>query len=418
MPAILKITDVFEIDVLQKIQDEFSNATGLAAVTVDYRGTPVTKYSNFTEFCQKVRCYKNALECCLHSDAHGGIESAKKGKPSVYICHAGLVDLAVPIMVKGHYLGAILSGQIRIPKKEMDKLPYGVALGITEFDDPEISNLYNKTAMRSYKQVMASANLLYTIANHLVEKKIIQMMQDELHNKNLELMEQVKLRSQMETALKEAELHALESQINPHFLFNVLNTIGRPALIENAEKTQEMIYSFSDLMRYTLKKGNNHFVTIKEAIDHIRNCLSIQKMRMGDRLTYEIDLDEEISDYICPFMTIYPFVENAIKHAVEPSLSGGKIMIKAKKKNELAYITIEDNGKGILKENIGMIIEGKYYTEEKEMPRTSTGIGVDNANKRLKYFYGEEYGIQMKSEVGKGTKIILRIPKQTLLGRG
>ena len=129
---------------------------------------------------------------------------------------------------------------------------------------------------------------------------MIHIMQEELHNKNLELMEEVKLRSEVEAALKEADLKALQAQINPHFLFNVLNTIGRLALLENAEKTQEMIYAFSDMMRYTLKKENTNIVTLKEEVEHVRNYLSIQKMRLGERLDYSIHIDEDAEEVMCP----------------------------------------------------------------------------------------------------------------------
>ena len=141
--------------------------------------------------------------------------------------------------------------------------------------------MYDKTLKTTLTQVRAAADLLYTIANYLVEKQMIHIIQEELHNKNLELMEEVKLRSEVEASLKEADLKALQAQINPHFLFNVLNTIGRLALLEGADKTQEMIYAFSDMMRYTLKKEKNNVVTLKEEMEHVQNYLSIQKMRLG-----------------------------------------------------------------------------------------------------------------------------------------
>ncbi|MGE4508711.1 MAG: PocR ligand-binding domain-containing protein, partial [Eubacteriaceae bacterium] len=216
MRVLLKITDIIDVDVLQRIQDSFSAATGLAAVTVDYKGNPITEYSNFSEFCKCVRKNSHNRDCCYRSDAHGGIESARSGKPSIYICHGGLVDLAVPIMVKGNYLGAILAGQIKIGEEEMKALPMGTSHELTDFsNDSEIMQLYNRVTKTTLDQVRASADLLYTIANYLVEKQMIHIIQEELHNKNLELMEEVKLRSEVEASLKEADLKALQAQINP-----------------------------------------------------------------------------------------------------------------------------------------------------------------------------------------------------------
>lgn len=417
MRVLMKITDIIDVEVLQKIQDSFSDATGFATITVDYKGNPITRYSNFSGYCTKVREDDRCIECCFRSDAHGGIEAARSGKPSVYICHGGLVDMAVPIMVKGNYLGAILSGQVRIDEESMKKLPLGASSELLDIsDNPELQELYSKTEVTTLEQVQAGAELLYTIANYLVEKQMVHLMQEELHNKNLELMEEVKLRSEVEAALKEADLKALQAQINPHFLFNVLNTIGRLALIEHADKTQEMIYAFSDMMRYTLKKENTNVVTIKEEIDHVRNYLSIQKMRMGDRLEYSIDISEEAEEILCPFMTVQPFVENAINHAIEPTAAGGKITITGDMENDIVMLRIKDDGKGIPKEKSDKLLEGTYTPDPKDGGR-STGVGINNANKRLKYYYGPEYGIQIFSEPDKGTEVLLRIPKKTLLGR-
>lgn len=415
MRVLLKIADVFDLEVLQRIQDSFSYATGFATITVDYKGNPITEYSNFSKYCLKVREDQHCLECCYRSDAHGGIESARSGKPSIYICHGGLVDLAVPIMVKGNYLGAILSGQIRIPKEEMDKLPMGSGMPLSDFsNNPEITRLHDETVVTTLSQVKASADLLYTIANYLVEKQMIHLMQEELHSKNLELMEEVKHRSEIEAALKEADLKALQAQINPHFLFNVLNTIGRLALLEHADKTQEMIYAFSDMMRYTLKKENNDFVTLGEEVDHVNNYLSIQKMRLGNRLDYAIDIDEAASDILCPFMTIQPFVENAINHAIGPNIDGGKIRISAHMKDDYVSIRVIDDGKGIEPEVIETLLNGTYVGKGER----GAGIGIDNSNKRLKYYFGDEFGVRFNETVDSGTEVVLRLPLKIVPGRG
>ena len=161
MRVLLKITDIIDVEVLQKIQDSFSDATGFATITVDYKGNPITEYSNFSGYCTKVREDAKCLECCYRSDAHGGIESARSGKPSIYICHGGLVDLAVPIMVKGNYLGAIMSGQIRIDEEGMKKLPLGSVSELTDFSgNPELQKLYDQTMVTTLKQVHAAADLL------------------------------------------------------------------------------------------------------------------------------------------------------------------------------------------------------------------------------------------------------------------
>lgn len=414
MRVLLKITDFIDVDILQKIQDNFADATGFAVVTVDYKGNPITKYSKFTNFCSCLRKKPECRELCYFSDAHGGIQSAHSGRPSIYVCHGGLVDMAVPIMVKGNYLGAILSGQIRIPKEEMDKLPMGPNKELTDFsDDPELVKYHDETRVTTLERVKAGADLLFTIANYMVEREMLNVMQKELHNANLELMEEVKLRSEMETSLKEADLKALQAQINPHFLFNVLNTIGRLAMIEGADKTQEMVYAFSDLMRYTLRKEANDFVTIHEEIDYVKNYLSIQQVRLGERLSYHFDVDENLENVLCPFMTIQPFVENAINHAIEPNVSGGEINLTVRRSGEDVMITVRDDGPGIPDDKIDMLLDDS----SPNVSEKSTGIGIQNVNKRMKYYYGPDYGVNYKKGLETGTEAVIRIPFKTVPGR-
>ena len=105
------------MNILQKIQDAFAESTGFAAITVDFRGKPITEYSNFSPFCKLVRNHPQFVEICYKCDAFGGLEAARKGTSHIYRCHAGLVDFAVPIMVKGQYLGSMMVGQVKVHKE-------------------------------------------------------------------------------------------------------------------------------------------------------------------------------------------------------------------------------------------------------------------------------------------------------------
>ncbi|EFV00990.1 ATPase/histidine kinase/DNA gyrase B/HSP90 domain protein [Pseudoramibacter alactolyticus ATCC 23263] len=411
--SILSISDVFDMEVLQKIQDAFSAATGVAAIIVDYKGNPVLEYSNFTDFCTNIRKIPECYEHCMRSDADGGIESVRTGKPAIYVCHGGLVDMAVPIMAKGNYIGAILAGQVQIPKEEMAKLPMGSPGKLTNlYGRQDLARMRSQVTMTTLERVQAAADLLFTIANYLVERQLIVVMQRELNEANMELMEEINRRSDMESALQKANLKALQAQINPHFFFNVLNTIGRLAMIEGANQTQDMVYRFSDLLRYTMRRDENDFVTLQEEIRHVRNYLHIQKVRQGDRLTYDFDISKELKTVLCPFMSIQPFVENAIKYAVEARENGAHISVSAHLSGNDVEIHVIDNGVGIASERIDELLDEERHIESKK----GMGIGIRNTNKRLKYYYGPDYGVTFNKNITSGTDVIITIPQKRMPG--
>lgn len=411
--SILSISDVFDMEVLQKIQDAFSAATGVAAIIVDYKGNPVLEYSNFTDFCTNIRKIPECYEHCMRSDADGGIESVRTGKPAIYVCHGGLVDMAVPIMAKGNYIGAILAGQVQIPKEEMAKLPMGSPGKLTNlYGRQDLARMRSQVTMTTLERVQAAADLLFTIANYLVERQLIVVMQRELNEANMELMEEINRRSDMESALQKANLKALQAQINPHFFFNVLNTIGRLAMIEGANQTQDMVYRFSDLLRYTMRRDENDFVTLQEEIRHVRNYLHIQKVRQGDRLTYDFDISKELKTVLCPFMSIQPFVENAIKYAVEARENGAHISVSAHLSGNDVEIHVIDNGVGIASERIDELLDEERHIESKK----GMGIGIRNTNKRLKYYYGPDHGVTFNKNITSGTDVIITIPQKRMPG--
>lgn len=418
MKQAIKLTDVFEVATLQEMQDLFSTATGLAAVIVDCKGNPVTQYSGFCEYCIKMRQDPRFCQCCFRSDAFGGIDAARTGKPSFYICHGGLVDLAVPIVYKGNYLGAVLAGQLRLSESEMIAFSMDKSTELTDLAEvQEMSALKNRIPTTTAEKVKSASMVLERLVEHLVLKQDSALTQLDLkETKRLLKMEQTKI-SQMETTVKESSLKALQSQVNPHFLFNTLNTIGRLAMIEKAIKTQEIIYTFSDMMRYTLKKENSDFVTIEEEIQHVRNYLAIQKMRLGNRLEYEINVHPACSGALCPFMTIQPLVENAINHAVDIRASEGKIVISAFIENQTVIITVKDNGPGVPNEIKTALLNGTYTKDEKDKGM-GTGIGITNADQRIKYFFGEKYGIAFNDQIENGTEVMITMPIMALPGKG
>ncbi|MGL5328044.1 MAG: sensor histidine kinase [Peptostreptococcaceae bacterium] len=407
MIGMIQLDKLIDVKVLQSIQDSFSDTTKMSAITVKYNGEPITNPSNFTSFCSFIREDKDMSLMCHKCDAYGGVQSAITGKPHIYKCHAGLYDFAVPIMIEESYVGAILCGQVKIIDNEDDRI--GNFGKETKWNkNEEILSAYGKIQTKTYKEVEDAANLIYQISKYMIDSEFLRVIKEELNNKTTKLMEEENKRIAIEKDLKEAELKSLQYQINSHFMFNSINTIANMARLESAHKTEEFVYNFSDMIRYSLRKDSSPTVYLEEEISYIENYLKIQKTRFQNRLNYTMDIDDIYKNIKCPYMILQPIVENFVKYVVESKIEGGNISITAYEKNKDFVIDIKDNGDGINKNKIDNILSGVEYRKNKNC------IGLFNINKRLNYLYGEKYKLQIHStnEKGQGTLVRVILPME------
>lgn len=205
------------------------------------------------------------------------------------------------------------------------------------------------------------------------------------------------------------EFKMLSSQINPHFLYNTLETIRMKALTEGNPDVANAIKMLGKSMHYLLENTGTSTTTLKKELDYISNYLTLQKLRFNDKVNYtlvyppEMDLDEY---FILPLL-LQPIVENAILHGLEETESNGQIRIEVStEKNELLHITISDNGIGMTEEKLAALIQAMDTPKK----GTSSNIGLYNINQRIKLFYGETYGMEIKSRPDEGTVVSLLLP--------
>ena len=386
----INIEDVIDVKELQTLQDNWAKATDLAFITVDCTGKPITEQSNFTPFCKKLRKMDAFREKCYYCDACGGRKAKKIGKAYTYICHAGLIDFSIPLMVKGQYIGSIQSGQVT--SNNMETLRPITKLSEGWKEDKELVELYQQVTVMPVEKILAVAQTICDSYNYSVEKQYNSMIDAELREKDLRLIKEEKLRIEMEKSLRDIELKALHYQINPHFLFNVLNTIGRLAFFENAKMTEDVVYAFSDMMRYILRKSSNPLSPLGDEITHVMNYLKIHKIRLGSRLQYSVDIPEKYYGVKLPFLSLATIVENSIKHAIEKKATGGTIQLSAREEKGDLYIDIVDDGDGIPQTKINSILRGDAYKYNKE-----SAVGIYNINTRLIHYFGPEYALMIES---------------------
>lgn len=231
------------------------------------------------------------------------------------------------------------------------------------------------------------------------------MLSDSLNtmiDKINELLEQVR---KEQTRLRKTEFELLQSQINPHFLYNTLDAIVWLAEAGEQKKVVSMVGSLSEFFRTSLNQGKD-IISIKEELQHVRSYLEIQQVRYQDILQYEIHVPEELYNYLIPKITIQPLVENALYHGIKNKRGPGRIIIIGKKEENDFILQIEDNGIGISSERLLQVKDGIQH----KVPTEKDIYGLYNVNERIRLNFGEKYGISIESAYGEGTTVSIILP--------
>jgi sensor histidine kinase YesM len=239
--------------------------------------------------------------------------------------------------------------------------------------------------------------------------KMFDRMRININNLILEIQQKAQLEKELQQSkllLQESQLRSLQSQINPHFLFNTLDTLSKKAYLEGSEETSDLLATVAGLLRYNLKRLDRS-VTLYEEVNVLRQYMEIQKARFTDRLQFHSEIDESCMYVQIPGLTLQPIVENAVIHAVEPREEGGTIQFRIMDDGERVIVEIADDGPGMTALKIRQILEEHVVETEGH----STGIGFSNVIQRLRLFYGCDDVIEIESEMGQGTMVRMKIPK-------
>ena len=198
-------------------------------------------------------------------------------------------------------------------------------------------------------------------------------------------------------SLNEARLAALSRQINPHFLFNTLNSVAS-LIRQDPEEARQVVYKLSKILRRLLRQQEN-LTPLREELSFIDAYLAIEMVRFGDKLQFIRDIDPATLDLLVPSMLLQPLVENSIRHGLSSKIDGGVIRVRSRLEDGRLHILVEDDGVGIPEDKLARMFE--------------LGIGVSNVNERLKVLFGDEYKMWIDSRLGEGTSTGIEIPEQT-----
>jgi two-component system, LytTR family, sensor kinase len=428
----IDITRIVNTSILQGLPDAFYEATGLATALHDLNGEQITTIppGNFCRFCRNMYFSREGHRRCVRSNRMGEHRAYETGKPYIYHCHSFLVDVAAPIVVSGHHVGSVSCGQIllepltdgyrRKVRRSLQDFPQ-------KFQDEQMQAL-EETVVLPLKRVQGLAQLLSAIANNIVSLIISNIREKETNLQNVKLIDEIRARALLEKEiknaqlnLKDAELKALQAQINPHFLYNTLDSIQWLAVMHGAEDIRQAIQSLGQLLRHSLDRKST-VVSVAKEIEQVRNYLVIQKIRYGDKVQYGVNVEPEVMDFQLPKLVLQPLVENAIQHGVEPKSSAGTIRIDGwLHGGEEAILEVVDDGVGMDDGTLAALARTLAEKEGADAPEADGAghqrLGLVNVHKRLRYLFGDEYGLEVSRAHPQGVRIKLRIPRTARTAR-
>ncbi|MBU9709588.1 sensor histidine kinase [Paenibacillus sp. AK121] len=291
--------------------------------------------------------------------------------------------IVAPILIMvSALIASIVSRSISHPLKRV----------IREMKRVETGNFRHTVNIESYEEI----NQLATSFNHMVRQIA-------------ELIELVRISSVSE---KNAELHALQTQVNPHFLYNTLDMIYWMLDEKGQDQLGEVVLSLSHMFRYSSHWEEGADVSLREEVEQVGHYLTIIQARLEGRVSVDVNIEEQWLDIRLPKMTLQPLIENAVKHGLEPlhANTGGKLLVRAEEYGGVLSLHIIDNGVGMEYERWEVVQVALAEPGKQAGSGQAGGIGLQNLNLRLRHMFGEEYGLRISSTPGAGTTVTVSVP--------
>lgn len=298
----------------------------------------------------------------------------------------------------------MITNKVEALAKNLIMIAIGV-LFVTIFAGGIFSKLFSKPANDLAKAMQKFENDTDKFVFEPVEGTAeITSLTESFEHMVLQIQELVEKVRQEEISLRKTELKALQAQINPHFLYNTLDAIAWMCEEERHKDAVEMVNALARLFRISISRGHE-LISIEKEIEHAKSYLKIQNFRYKNQFTYDFEVDDTCLSYLCNKITLQPIIENAIYHGIDRMVDEGLIQIRIFQKDEKIVFEVEDNGVGMTEEQCQEIL--------KKDAGDKAGIGIKNVNDRIKIYFGEEYGITIRSELDEGTCVTITMPKIT-----
>ncbi|SFS84090.1 sensor histidine kinase [Paenibacillus sp. BC26] len=266
------------------------------------------------------------------------------------------------------------------------------------------ANAITRRLMQLSRQIVMLGDGIFEVQGEIKGSDEIAHLSRKYNQMIVKINDLIGERYEMQLNERNARLIALEAQINPHFLYNSLQAISTEAIISGMDRIQDMVDALASSLRYSIKEAET--VRVKEELAHIGNYMLLQQARFGTRLRLHVEVEEAVKEAWIPKMIVQILVENTIKHGLEQMTGDMDVNVRATSREGLLVLTVSDNGPGISAERLTEIraFLDSHLLEYRE------GIGLNNVNARIKLLFGPEYGLNIDSQHGTGTEVIVTLP--------
>lgn len=396
----IDLHDIVTREFQQQMQSSFARLSGFGVVFTDTEGRHIGQGGNFTRFCHSINCSEKGMQMCAQTNRQAiqmSLDAGGKNRPAIFVCHANLVNIELPIMHEGVCIGAFTAGQV---KCEEDCYPRDSTAPLADWlNDPQLAAYYEEIPVFSRAHIENTAEMMSDLAEYMLSNYTQSLMQKELAKRKEELLLFEKRQVELEHTLTKTKLAALQRQVMPHFIFNVLNSVSRLVSMGEHDQAQSMLTAFTQMLRYQLSDPQQS-VTLGQELDYVRNYLDIQKQRFGARVACSIQCDASLHELHLPFFSLQPLVENSLNHGILGKEKGGRVEICCQRVDGFTRIEVRDDG-------VGMDVQRLAWLDEmlREPNTGQNHVGLHNCYQRLKLMYGEDIRFEVESEPEKGTAV-------------
>lgn len=392
------LSDLINIPAFEQVADLFHRTTRMTISFADRDGNVVFyPYEGRCRFCHLIQATPKGLERCKESDRRAARTALSEKRPMSYTCHAGLIDVVVPVIVGDERIGCFYSGQCLLsPPTSIGFSDVASRVADLEVDIDALSSAYHEVMQVDSYKLEVAMELLAIISSYLVRGEMEVRTQQELARA-------AEKRARLEKNLREMELRLSQAQLNPHFLFNSLNLLLGEALNENATRTAKLIEELSVLLSNAVTNVGR-MVDLESEIASTRAYVEMYRSRFGKNIRFSADLPRNLSHVKVPALILQPLVENALTHGF-PNPSGSlSVQVSARANGSLVEVSVRDDGRGVPAHKLEDIQRSLCSRRHK-----SKLTGLVGLSQRLHYYYPKLPPLRLQ-HTDNGFAVTLSVP--------